>query len=416
MILVGNSRGGAKDLALHLMKEENEHVEVFEIRGFVARDLMGALNEAYAVSRGTKCEKFLYSCSFNPPPGKSVPVAEFIRDIDKAEKTLGLKGHARVIVFHEKEGPGGMRRHAHAVWSRIDGETMKAQRMSFDRMRLMNLSRELFICHGWNVPDGLLNRENRNPKNFTLADWQQAKRSGKDARAVKTDIQNAWAVSDSKAAFAHALEERGYRLARGDRRSFVAVDVFGEVYSIPRMAGVKTKAAREKLGDKEKLPSIEKAKAQIAHEMISACGRFRKELSASEKEKRRDYERRRIALVAQQRAERKALRETQAQRRIAENLARQSRFRTGIKGLWDRLRGEYARIRTLNEREALEAKSRDRGELDQISFRHMGERRQIEIYKYKLSENYTRQRDELARQRKEYEVMRSGYSRDGPEM
>lgn len=28
MILNGNQRGGAKDLALHLMKEENEHVEV----------------------------------------------------------------------------------------------------------------------------------------------------------------------------------------------------------------------------------------------------------------------------------------------------------------------------------------------------------------------------------------------------
>lgn len=41
MILVGNQRGGAKDLALHLMKDENERVEIHELRGFMSDDLMG---------------------------------------------------------------------------------------------------------------------------------------------------------------------------------------------------------------------------------------------------------------------------------------------------------------------------------------------------------------------------------------
>ena len=51
MILKGNQRGGAKDLALHLLKEENERIEVHEIRGFCSNTLMGALNESYAMSR-----------------------------------------------------------------------------------------------------------------------------------------------------------------------------------------------------------------------------------------------------------------------------------------------------------------------------------------------------------------------------
>ena len=68
MILKGNRRGGAKDLAAHLMKPENEHVDMHELRGFVASDLIGALNETYAISQGTKCRKFLYSLSVNPPP------------------------------------------------------------------------------------------------------------------------------------------------------------------------------------------------------------------------------------------------------------------------------------------------------------------------------------------------------------
>ena len=44
MILKGSQRGGAKQLAAHLLKvEENEHVEVYELEGFIADDLEGAL-------------------------------------------------------------------------------------------------------------------------------------------------------------------------------------------------------------------------------------------------------------------------------------------------------------------------------------------------------------------------------------
>lgn len=42
MILVGNQRGGANDLARHLMKAENERVEVHEVRRCVASVLLGA--------------------------------------------------------------------------------------------------------------------------------------------------------------------------------------------------------------------------------------------------------------------------------------------------------------------------------------------------------------------------------------
>ena len=38
MILHGNQRGGGKDLALHLTKEENEHVEIHDLRGFASNN------------------------------------------------------------------------------------------------------------------------------------------------------------------------------------------------------------------------------------------------------------------------------------------------------------------------------------------------------------------------------------------
>ncbi len=133
-------------------------------------------------------------------------IADFEAAIARVEEQLGLSAQPRAIVFHEKEG----RRHAHAVWSRIDMEKMKAVQMSFDHEKLKSLSRELFLEHGWKIPRGLVNSEERNPKNFTHAEWQQAKRIGKDPRAIRTDIQDAWAISDSKAAFRHAMAECGY--------------------------------------------------------------------------------------------------------------------------------------------------------------------------------------------------------------
>lgn len=229
------------------MKDENEHVEVHQLRGFISQNVMGALNEPYAVIKGTKCKRFLYSLSLNPPEGKQaegkqVNIADFEIAIEQAEKRLGLSGQPRFIVFHEKEGC----RHAHVVWIRINVQEMKAIHMPNDHSRLKTLSRELFLEHRWKVPRGLVDSKECNPKNFTLAEWQQAKRVEKDPREVKTAIQDAWAISDSKAAFEHALEERGCMLARGDKGRFVAVDMHGEVYGITQqIKGVKVKQVCE---------------------------------------------------------------------------------------------------------------------------------------------------------------------------
>ena len=290
MILEGNQRGGAKNLALHLMKQENEHVEVYELRGFVSQDLMGALNEIYAISRGTHCTQFLYSLSLNPPPHENVTIADFEAAIDKSEKELGLEGQPRAIVFHEKEG----RRHAHAVWSRIDIENMKAIQMSFDHSKLQSVSRDLYLEHGWKMPRGFARQSERDPKNFTHAEWQQAKRVGKDPRAIKTAIQDAWAISDNKATLGHALQERGYYMARGDKKGrIVAVDIHGEVYSIPRQIGIKVKAVRQRVGDEQDLPNVDEARHKIAHDMLPIIMRFKENLQTQETAQKAEFAKKR---------------------------------------------------------------------------------------------------------------------------
>ena len=63
MILEGNQRGGARQMARHLTNtQDNEHVEVHEISGFMSGSVMGALDEIHAVSRGTKCKQYMFSC------------------------------------------------------------------------------------------------------------------------------------------------------------------------------------------------------------------------------------------------------------------------------------------------------------------------------------------------------------------
>lgn len=174
MILKASQRCGAKQLALHLLKtEENEHVEVHEVSGFVAETVTGAMNEAYALARGTKCKQYLFALSLSPPAQESVRVEVFEKALADIEERLGLTGQPRIVVFHEKEG----RRHCHAVWSRIDSATMTAKQMSFFKTKLADLSRQLYLENGWALPKGFANPKLRDARNFTLEEWQQAKRA-----------------------------------------------------------------------------------------------------------------------------------------------------------------------------------------------------------------------------------------------
>ncbi|MEQ8399675.1 MAG: relaxase [Roseitalea porphyridii] len=142
MILKGSQRGGAADLAAHLLNDrENDHVTVVDLRGFVARDLHGAFAEAHAISKGTKCDQFLFSLSLSPPKRAEASERDLMAAVERAEATLGLTGQPRAVVLHEKNG----RRHAHAVWSRIDAGSMTAINLPHFKNRLTGLARDLYL-------------------------------------------------------------------------------------------------------------------------------------------------------------------------------------------------------------------------------------------------------------------------------
>jgi len=391
MILEGNSRGGARNLADHLMKPENDHVTLHELRGFSSDSLHGALNEIYAVSRATRCKQFMYSLSLNPPPQESVSTQDFEAAIDKAENRLGLSGHARAIVFHEKEG----RRHAHAVWSRIDEERMTARNMSFDREKLQDVSRELYREHGWRTPEGFADRSKRDPRNYTLEDWQQAKRRGKHPHEISEAIADSWAISDSVSTFSHALKERGIYLAKGDRRGFVAVDTDGEVHSIARKAGIKTREVNDRLGSPDELPGVDQAKDEMARDMEHMLGRLYNERASTAKAEKERTERERQRLVQQQRAARERFDQERQQRSLREQGKRQQRFRRGVLGLWDRITGQHKRIAEQNRLETMWAAERDRQMRDKIILGQIEQRRTLKEQTQSRHNQFKQQVQEL---------------------
>ena len=375
MILKAKERGDANQLSRYLLaRRENDHVELHDVRGFVSDDLHGAFSEADAIARGTRCRNYLFSMSLNPPQNERVNVETFEQAIAQIERKLGLENQPRAVVFHEKDG----RRHAHVVWSRIDSERMRAITMSNYKLKLRDVSRKLFLENGWDMPRGLQDYRLRNPMNFTQAEWQQAKRTGLDPRELKAVLQQCWKVSDNKASFEHALMERGFWLARGNQRGFVAIDYRGEVYSLSRYAGVKTKELKARLDDPAKLLSVEETKAEIARQFGPKLEAFAQEAERKAKQRFAMLAFRKSEMLGRHQHARQTLWAAHERRWQAETKHRAERLPKGFAGLWHRLTGEYGRIRELNDREALEAFHRDRAEKDALIFSQIDERQELQ--------------------------------------
>jgi hypothetical protein len=358
MILDGNQRGGASDLAIHLMKPENEHIEVREIRGFLSDTIMGALREAEAVSRGTRCVQHLYSLSLSPPEAADAPVRAFENAINTIEAKLGLVDHPRVVVFHEKNG----RRHAHCIWSRINADTMTAVRMAHDRRKLADVSRQLYLEHGWKMPEGLIDPGLRNPLNFDRTEWFQAKRAGKDPRDIKNALQQCWAASDSGRTFQSALEARGYWLARGDRRAVVAININGDIYAVARWIGKKTRDVVARTNDIVSLPTVAEVREHVSRLVRDKMAGFIESATEEFTRAAQTLEGQRFAMVERQRKARRKLEARQELRATREARQRATRFRKGILGLWDRVTGKEAEIRRENELATAASARRDSAE------------------------------------------------------
>lgn len=249
MIIKGRSRRDGGQLAAYLLRQDlNESVEVIALHEVAAGDLHGALREMEAVARlGTNCEKPLYHAQINPE--QPLTPDQWAVAIERLEKELQLEGHQRAVVLHVKHG----REHCHVVWNRVDSEAMRAVEMNWNYARHETVSRELEREFGHReIPGAHTGRaagEERPVAKFGHAEQQQADRSGLDPVARKRQLTELWQGSDDGRAFVAALEDSGYRLARGER-GYVVVDEAGEIHSLARQVeGARKKDIDSRLSD-----------------------------------------------------------------------------------------------------------------------------------------------------------------------
>ena len=234
MIIKGQSRAGAAELAAHLQRvDTNERMEVIEVRGTIAHDLEGALHEMEALSSGTRCKNPLYHASINVPIHERLGMEHWQQAVDRLEEKLGLAGQPRAVVMHEKFG----REHIHVVWGRVRAETLVAIADSHNYLKHEMVARELERAFGHERVQGAHAERDGAPRperTIAHAERQIAERTGIDPQAVKAEITALWQAAAGPEAFLAALERAGYRPALGARRQYVVMDQAGTVHSLAR--------------------------------------------------------------------------------------------------------------------------------------------------------------------------------------
>jgi hypothetical protein len=416
MILKGNQRGGGQQLAAHLQNSfDNERVEIADVRGSVAQDLSGAFAEWAAEARGTKCTKFLYSLSLNPyQPNGRLTREQYLELLERTERSLKLVGQPRAVVFHEKRDKDGvLREHCHAVWSRIDTDKMVAVQMGHDRLKLRTVAQEFARDHGLALPDGMKpgnskesrrDRYNKRAAQENLGEKQQQERTGITKGERRADIASCWTGTVNGAAFVHALETKGYFLARGDARDYVIIDAYGEVHSLSRqLSGVAKKKeltdrladyppdkqrdieaarayAKEKLQEKQKQSEGSRQEAQEPSRSEAAAG-IEKRIAAlhpRQQQRRDELDKHRLDLHARQFRERAALRDLQGEHHAEVAAERQGKQPKGLAAFLTRITGIGRFVAWAQDKADSRRQAAHRRETDALLRHHTRELKEME--------------------------------------
>jgi len=306
--------------------------------------------------------KYLFSLSLNPPPNARVDVKVLEAVAKQVAQALGLAGQPHALVFHEKLG----RRHAHCVWSRIDSARMKAVPMPHYKRKLMSISRELYIEHGWDMPAGFEDWRKRDQLNFSRQEAGQAKRVKRDARTLKSMFQKCWQVSDSRSSFAAALWTEGY-----------AATGAGSSLSMPGARFIRFLAGavcvQKTCVHVLVTPSISPVSTKLWICLRLAPQNNRKSTHTGDAHRPKALD----ALVARQRQERDDLLNEQERHRASETRARNARLPKGIRKAWARISGSYDRILADLEQHASVCDARDRDERQTLIDQHLSTRRAL---------------------------------------
>lgn len=286
-MISGAERGrGGDALAKHLLKDENDSVEVLVPRGLGSRDLIGQVRELVALSLGGRTDRPVYHVHADPDPAiqdNDGARALFWR-LFEAEFQLGSQPYAGAV--HVKHG----RKHEHRVYSlvRPSGQVVD---LAWDFLRRERCGRIVEFEFGMPSPTPSKHSRAivsalRQAGQDDVAEWMEASGTTDAARPVarlspqerlietRTGVPlddlraaalAAWRASTDGDGFVEALRERGLDLRAG-RSGPVVVDRTGTAHLATRLVGAAARRA-----DGTRIPAAD-VKARLAGLNLAAHG------------------------------------------------------------------------------------------------------------------------------------------------
>ncbi|HEX5323314.1 MAG TPA: relaxase/mobilization nuclease domain-containing protein [Capsulimonadaceae bacterium] len=284
MIVKGAARSGPYQLAIYLMRVERydtgEEVELIEFRspwaassaGKTRQEVAALIVEAFRdwqdLGEATKNGRDgLYRSEISPAPKYAAGMTreQIIRAADILEQELGFQGQDRVIVRHA--GTDG-RTHFHAVWPRVDLDTMMMIPDSFNYVAHERASKRMELEFGHEFVAGKHAKRDRERQpefprqDHDYAEAQMAQRTNMTPDERKEQMTAMRTAAANGQELKKALEDAGYLLAKGER-GYLVVDGAGVHSVLSRNIGLKKDETAALMADVplEALPTIEQAQA-----------------------------------------------------------------------------------------------------------------------------------------------------------
>jgi hypothetical protein len=262
MIVKGNTHDSGVRLARYLSTgKQDEFAQLWDLRGFAARDITEAFRTVQVIAAGTRCQQPFFHVQIRNRDGETLSRSQWESVVDRIERTLGLRDQPRAIAVHIDHRTG--HEHLHVAWSRINENTLRAAPLPFYKLRLKTVAREL------EVELGLTPVRNQRAASIkyapTRAQDAQARRLGVDVHEIRQAIHDCFERSDCGRSLQAALALQNLVLARGDRRDYIVVDRAGGLHALgKRILGVSAAQTRQRLADlhSDQLPSLEEARKQ----------------------------------------------------------------------------------------------------------------------------------------------------------
>jgi hypothetical protein len=257
-VIAGGSRSNGSYWTWHLQRTDGgQSVAVRDAVGLMGQDMGGWFAQMEAMAAGGNTKNYFYHFSLNPREDEALTPDQVKLAVATTLENLGLGEQPYFLVEHDKDGRSP---HYHCIVLRVDLDTGKAIPDSHNYRIHMHTADELEQRFGHERTERGRGPNGPNPKGYEV---QRGQKTGIDPKTVAAELKSLWRQCDSGKAFAAAIEERGYILAKGDRRDFVVIDQAGSDHALGRRVGAKAAEVRARMQavDRDDLPTVGEARS-----------------------------------------------------------------------------------------------------------------------------------------------------------